>query len=76
MYKKNVVHCYTENAQGYDSAVLLDVIATRVCKYMDMKIYSSYNVVSEDLDSQTQFQDNMERISWNMQNVKNVGVQP
>ena len=76
MYKENEDHCYTENAQGYDSEVLLSINTAGKFQYKNMKIYISYNVGSKDLNSQNQFQDNSERISWNMQKWKNARVQP
>ena len=76
MYMKFEKHYYTNSAQGYDSAILLIITPNRKIQYIYLKLYGSYNVGSEYLDSQTQFQDNLERISWNMQKYKKVGVKP
>ena len=63
MYIKYKITATQKSVQGYDSVVLLRIISARVCQYMDMEIYNSYNVGSVDLSSQTQFQGNPGRIS-------------
>ena len=63
MYMKYEVYCYTEKSQGYDNTVLLETTVVGIFQYIDMEIYSSYNVGSKDLNPQREFQDNPGRIS-------------